>query len=307
MTDLDSSLPGSSDWLGGKAAALIVTIPVDCETVVLAHGRRFARHPLPMSHQVYEIQRGVPRLLAMLASVGVPATFFVPGWTLERYPQLAEQIAGAGHELAHHSYSHRKPTDLTPGDERADFERALVVMQRLGVPPAGHRAAYWSPSHRTLELVAEHGLAYDTSLMGDDRPYLIQVGERQVVELPPHWVLDDFEHYAFLPEPSLARNVEAPQTVIEIWQAELDGLRGYRGLCQLTCHAFLSGRPGRALALRRFLEYARGCGDVTFMTCADAARRARADPASPCRRHAPADPTRDGAASPAEPMPTSGH
>lgn len=264
-------------WLGDKKTAFALTIPVDCETVVLAEGRRYARHPLAMSHQVYEIQRGVPRLLAMLADLRINATFFVPGWTLERHPHLAELIAGGGHEIAHHSYSHRKPTDLGPGEERADFERALEVMSRLGVSPLGHRAAYWSAGPQTLDLVAEFGLRYDTSLMGDDRPYLVRRRDRDVVELPSHWILDDFDHYAFLPQPHLGRNIEAPQTAVGIWRQELDGLREYGGLCQLTCHAFLSGRAGRTLALRGLLEYALSCGDVEFMTCAEAARRARED------------------------------
>ena len=259
----------------GKTTQFALTIPVDCETVVLAEGGRYAQHPLAMSHQVYEIQRGVPRLLALLGDLGIGATFFVPGWTLERYPQLVEMIAGAGHELAHHSYGHRRPTDLGPVGERADFERAVEVMTGLGVTPLGHRAAYWSASSQTLDLVAEYGLLYDTSLMGADGPYVVRRGRRDVVELPCHWILDDFDHYAFLPRPWLGGNVEAPQTVIAIWREELDGLRRFGGLCQLTCHAFLSGRAGRALALRGLLEYALSCADVEFTTCADAARRAR--------------------------------
>ncbi|MER7542532.1 polysaccharide deacetylase [Actinomadura sp.] len=271
--------PATPSWLPeGKTTAFALTIPVDCETVVLAEGRRFAQHPLPMSHQVYEIQRGVPRLLGMLDALGIKATFFVPGWTLERHPQLVEPIVGAGHELAHHSYSHRPPTDMSESEERADFERALEVMAAFGVTPAGHRAAYWSASSRTLDIVAEYGLRYDTSLMGDDSPYLVRRRDRDVVELPCHWILDDFDHYAFLPQPRIGRNVEAPQTAVGIWRAELDGLRRYGGLYQLTCHAFLSGRAGRTLALRGLLEYALSCGDVEFMTCGEAARRALAAP-----------------------------
>jgi peptidoglycan/xylan/chitin deacetylase (PgdA/CDA1 family) len=288
-----TSPPNETPWPGGARCAMALTIPVDAETVVLAEGRRYARHPLAMSHQVYEIQRGVPRLLAMLADLGLRATFFVPGWTLERWPRLADDIAGAGHELGHHSYSHRRAVSLGPGEERADFERALEVMQRLGVPPAGHRAASWCPSHETLALVAEHGLRYDTSLMGDDRPYLVETEHGDVVELPAHWALDDFDHYAFLPEPHLGRNVEPPQTAVAVWRAELDGMRRYGGLCQLTCHAMLSGRPGRAAALRRLLEETLEAGDVAFMTCAEAAAHALAHSALARRRDAPVAPAAD--------------
>lgn len=284
---IEQHLSGAGGWLQGKAAAFALTIPVDGEAAVLAEGRRYANSPLAMSQQVYELQRGLPRLLGMLAELDVAATFLIPGWTLERHPHVVESILRDGHELAHHSYGHRKPTDMRVEEEREDFERALATLRGFGVEPAGHRAASWSASFQTLELVADHGLLYDCSLMGHDRPYRVAVGERTVLELPAHWVLDDFDHYGYLPEPALGRNVEAPQTAVAVWREELDGARSVRGLCQLTCHAFLSGRPGRALALRGFLEYVRGCDDVDVLTCAQVARRAALDPALDVRPYVP--------------------
>jgi hypothetical protein len=110
--------------------------------------------------------------------------------------------------------------------------------------------------------------------MGDDRPYVIETAAGRIVELPPHWALDDFDLYGFLPEPFIGRRVEPPQVAVAIWREELAALRASGGLCLLTAHAFLSGRPGRALALRGFLEEIREAGDVPFMTCREAAARA---------------------------------
>jgi peptidoglycan/xylan/chitin deacetylase (PgdA/CDA1 family) len=258
-------------------AAFTLAVPVDGEASILAGSRRYAQHAGPMSQQVYEIQRAVPRLLAMLAELDIRATFFVPGWTLERYPCLAEDILGAGHEMAHHSYGHRSPTLMDASEERADFERALAAMQRLGIAPAGHRAATSFATLNTLRLVAEYGLSYDCSLMGDDRPYLIETGAGTIVEVPLHWALDDFDAYGFLPEPFIGRRVEAPQVAVEVWREEFQALRASGGLCLLTAHAFLSGRPGRALALRDFLGEVREAGDVEFLTCREAAARAISD------------------------------
>ena len=89
-----------------------------------------------------------------------------------------EQILEAGHEVGHHSYSHRSPVDLSEDEERADFERALAALERVGVRPSGHRAALWEASWRTPGLVAEYGLTYDSSLMDSDRPYRLRVGDR---------------------------------------------------------------------------------------------------------------------------------
>jgi peptidoglycan/xylan/chitin deacetylase (PgdA/CDA1 family) len=274
----ESGAHATSPWLEGAAAAFVLTIPVDAQTFLFAESRRFAREPLAMSHQAYEPQVAVPRLLKVLDELSVTATFFVPGWTLETYPAVGQAVLAAGHELGHHSYSHRKPIDMKQGEERRDFERALETLAALGVTPTGHRAAYWSPSVETLSLIAEHGLRYDCSLMGDDRPYFVDTPRGSVVELPPHWAMDDWEQYAYLPRADIGRNVESPDEVLSLWRSELDGIRRHGGLFQLTCHAFLSGRPARALVLAELVDYARGTGDVTFMTCAEAARRATADP-----------------------------
>ena len=156
-----------------RARRLHVTFDVDAETPILAAGRRYARHASTMSHQAYGPDVGVPRLLDLLDELGVPATFFVPGWVAEHRPALAPSIVARGHEVAHHSYAHRPATSMTPEDERADFERALAVFADQSVPIAGHRAALWEASWHTIDLVAEYGLTYDSSLMGDDRPYLV--------------------------------------------------------------------------------------------------------------------------------------
>lgn len=262
-------------WHLGAAAVATLTFDVDAESPILAHGARYAEHVSTMSHQAYGPDVGLPRILDLLDELAVPATFFVPGWVAEQRPGLAAGIVERGHEVAHHSYSHRAATSLTPAEQRADFERALEVFASQGVPIGGHRAALWQATRLTLELVAEHGLLYDSSLMGDDRPYLL--GGTSVVELPVHWSLDDWEQYAFLPEPEVGSVIESPRKVLEVWKAELDGMRRYGCLFNLCLHPFLSGRPGRVLALRELLEYALGCGDVRFARCGEVAAVASTD------------------------------
>jgi peptidoglycan/xylan/chitin deacetylase (PgdA/CDA1 family) len=267
----------TTPWHGGAAAVATLTFDVDAETPILAAGRRYADHLMTMSHQSYGPDVGVPRILDLLDELGVPATFFVPGWVAEHRPGLAKSIIERGHEVAHHSYSHRSPTSMTPAQERADFERALDVFAAQGIEIRGHRAALWGASWQTPSLIAEHGLDYDSSLMGDDRPYEICTDTVPIVELPVHWSLDDWEQYAYLPEPSIGAVIESPIKVAEMWRAELDGMRHYRCLFNLCVHPFLSGRPGRVMALRGFIEYAQQCGDVRFARCCDVADAVRAD------------------------------
>ncbi|MEU9830261.1 polysaccharide deacetylase [Streptosporangium sp. NPDC048047] len=275
----------NTDWCGEAAAVVTLTFDVDAETPILARGRRYAGHASTMSHQAYGPDVGLPRILDLLDDLDVPATFFVPGWVAEHRPGLAGSIVERGHEVAHHSYSHRPPTSMTFREERDDFARTLEVFSGQGIEITGYRAALWEATWRTAGLVAEYGLLYDSSLMGDDRPYRLPTEHGEIVELPVHWSLDDWEQYAYLPEPHVGSVIESPTKVLEMWCAELDGMRHYRSLFNLCAHPFLSGRPGRALALRRFVEYALACGDVRFARCRDVARAAAADPGLARRPH----------------------
>jgi peptidoglycan-N-acetylglucosamine deacetylase len=265
-------------WLGESAALAVLSFDVDAESPILAQGRRYADHAMVMTHQAYGPLVGVPRLLDLLDDFAITATFFVPGLTADRYPQTVERIAAAGHEIGHHSYSHRSPVDLGADGERQDFERALEALDRVGVKPRGHRSALWEASWRTPALVAEYGLDYDSTLMDDDKPYLLETERGTIAELPPHWSLDDWEQYAYLPRPPIGENIESPAKVLDLWCSELDAMRRHGCLFMLTNHPFLSGRPGRVETLRRLVEHALEAGDVAFVTAAEVAARIRTDP-----------------------------
>ena len=202
-------------WLGGSAALAILSFDVDAESPILVEGRRYADDPVLMSHQAYGPQVAVPRILRLLEEYSLPATFFVP--TADNYPDAVEQIASAGQEIAHHGYSHHSPRVLDEAAERADLERALRSLERLGVRPSGYRTPSWNQP-RTFDLLAEYGLEYDSSLMDDDRPYLLETAAGPLVELPPHWGLDDWNQYAYLPDPrSGPGTVHPPSRALSLW------------------------------------------------------------------------------------------
>ena len=89
--------------------------------------------PAMLGRGEYGARVGVPRLLERLGALDLPATFFIPGHTIESFPSPCEAILAAGHEVAHHSYAHVDPSGQTPAEERADMERALAALDRLGV------------------------------------------------------------------------------------------------------------------------------------------------------------------------------
>jgi peptidoglycan-N-acetylglucosamine deacetylase len=262
----------------------ILSFDVDAEAPILVEGRRYSDNAGVMSHQAYGPLVGVPRILDLLAEYSLPATFFIPGLTAERYPRAVERILEAGHEVGYHSYAHFSPVDQNEAAERADFERALAVLERFDVRPEGFRCPSWEPRWRTPALVAEYGLVYDSSLMDDDRPYVLETPAGDLVELPVHWSLDDWQQYAYLPRPPFKSPIESPRKVLDVWTSELDAMRRYGCLFVLTCHPFLSGRPHRVEVLRGLIEYALAAGEVEFVEGREAARRARADQGTPRRR-----------------------
>lgn len=220
-----------------------------------------------MSHQSYGPLVGVPRILGILDRHGVPATFFVPGYTAERYPGVVRNIVAAGHEVAHHGYLHETLEGVDPETEAAYLDRGLAALERVaGVRPVGYRAPMWEPTWATARLLAERGFLYDSSLMDADVPYELAVaGVRDVasiVEIPIHWALDDWEQYCFIPGVSGEGLIESPAKAQEMWSLELDATRSIGGCFALTNHPFLTGRPSRALALERIVEQAVQYGDV---------------------------------------------
>lgn len=265
-------------WLGDSACLACLTFDVDAEAPILVESGLYARNAGVMSHQAYGPLVGVPRILDLLREYSLPATFFVPGWTADRYPHVVDAILKAGHEIGHHSYAHRSPFVLTEDEERADFERALESLRALGVEPKGFRCPSWEPGWRTPQIVAEYGLEYDSSLMDSDKPYVLDTGAGEIVELPVHWSLDDWEQYAYIPDPPFRSAIEAPTKVLDLWTSELDAMRRYGCLYVLTCHPFLSGRPHRVEVLRSLIDRALAFGDVEFVGCREAARRSREDP-----------------------------
>ncbi|MDQ6841743.1 MAG: polysaccharide deacetylase [Actinomycetota bacterium] len=264
-----------TEWRAGRAAIAVLSFDVDAESPILARGRRYADHAMVMTHQAFGPLTGVPRLLALLSEYRLPATFFIPGLTAERYPRMLESVLEAGHEVAHHSYSHRSAVELTEDEERVDFERALAALQAAGAEPRGHRAALWEATWFTPSLVAEHGFLYDSSLMDADVPYLLETPRGEIVELPPHWSLDDWEQYAFLPQPDIGGVIKSPAAVADAWIHEVDAMRRHGSLFLLTCHPFLSGRAGRIEALRKVINAIMDRGDVEFCSCLEVARRAQ--------------------------------
>jgi polysaccharide deacetylase family protein (PEP-CTERM system associated) len=114
------------------------------------------------------VRPNTERTLRLLAEYGCRGTFFVLGWVAERDPKLIREIADAGHEIACHSYSHRRVSTLSPEEFRDDLQRARAAIEdAAGVRVHGYRAPTFSiglGNLWALDILSEEGFLYDSSI-----------------------------------------------------------------------------------------------------------------------------------------------
>ncbi|HUY96969.1 MAG TPA: polysaccharide deacetylase [Verrucomicrobiae bacterium] len=247
---------------------MALTFDFDAEEVWLGEDPANAERPGVLSQGIYGAKVAVPLILEELRRWDLRATFFVPGRVVERYPDRVEAIVAAGHELAHHGFSHVSPTRLGADQEAAEFHRALELLRRFQPQVHGYRSPSWDVSPHTLGLLAGAGMTYSSNFMDDIRPY--RHPGTELVELPVQWTLDDAPHFWFAGD-VWSKSIATPSHVAEIWEGEFDGIRQLGGCCILTMHPQIIGRPSRLPLLRRFIARVRACDDVLVAPCAEIA------------------------------------
>ena len=176
---------------------------------------------------------GAGRILDLLAKHRIRASWFVPGVVIGTYPEVCRRIAGEGHEIGHHGWSHVPPAQLGREKEEEGLVRGNEAIAGItGAPARGYRSPSWDLSPDTIGLLIEHGFFYDSSMMGDDHtPYRARTGDvvvvdapmrfgpaTDLVEMPISWSLDDFPHFEFMSVgQSVRQGLANASGVLENW------------------------------------------------------------------------------------------
>lgn len=136
-------------------------------------------------------------LLKVLKKHNAKATFFILGKVAEKYPELIRQIAGDGHEIASHGYSHKILGDLKPNEFEEEIQKSVGLIEKItGIKPTGFRAPNFSLNDKTkwaLKILERNGFKYDSSifplktpLYGNSKaPLTIYQISKNVTEFPP--------------------------------------------------------------------------------------------------------------------------
>lgn len=221
----------------------------------------------------YSAKRGVPRHLDMCQRLGVPCTFFVPGYDAEQHPSVVKAIDSSGCEVAAHGYLH-EAWDMQPDEEERLLRKTDDILTNLlGKPVLGWRSPSGRKSARTMQVLRSMGYIYDSSDKDYDLPYRLRFADEAgqqdtIIELPNNtYSLDDFPFYKFSYTP--------PSEVRDQWMAEFDAI--YKGdrFFVLTVHprsGWGSGTPSRTLALEETVRHIQQYEGVRFFSSSEFAR-----------------------------------
>lgn len=261
-------------WPGGARCAFALSFDCDHETFEMGTGRAAIGR---LAWGEFGRRTGVPRILSTLARHNVKASFFTPAVAALIEPAAFAPVVEAGHEIGVHGWIHENTSKLDRNTERDLMQRARDALHDItGSAPVGHRAANWDLSAHTIDLVAELGFAYDSSMMADDSCYeLLSHGQQTgLVEIPVDWIRDDAVYLLFNREPA-TRPWTSPEVVFDIFRREFDAAFDEGGLCQLVFHPFVIGYRSRIWILDQLIAHAKSRGPVWFPTHADLAQWVR--------------------------------
>ncbi|WP_340537930.1 polysaccharide deacetylase family protein [Nocardioides sp. GXZ039] len=256
----------------------ILTFDMDAETLWMARDPEAETKPVWVSQGHYGPKVGLPRILRLLAEFDIPATFFVPGLVVERYPDQVEAILDAGLHIEHHSYTHTWSDNLTAEQEEEEFQRGWdAIVKATGREPQGWRSPAGELTPHTIGLMERFGFTYSSNLFDSDSPHLLQDGDRvtDIVEIPFAWCLDDAPFFMYSNR-LVGRSMSSPSAVLETWTREYDGISQEEGtVFQVAMHPQVIGRSSRLWTLRKTIEHVLDSGTGEFTRIEDLAARVR--------------------------------
>jgi putative urate catabolism protein len=216
-----------------------------------------ARHMSMESIYEYGSRAGVWRILREFETRQLPLTVFGVAMALQRNQEATAAFVELGHEIASHGWRWIHYQDMAPEQERDHMARAIALHTQLtGSAPLGWYTGRDSPN--TRRLVVEHGgFAYDADYYGDDLPFWTRV-ETSTGERKPHLVVPytlDANDMRF----ATPQGFNTATHFFEYLRDSFDALyaegEDAPKMLSIGMHCRLLGRPGRIVALQKFLDH----------------------------------------------------
>ena len=249
--------------------------------------------PDDISRGLFAGEVGSLRLVKLFERFGIKTTWFIPGHSIETFPDQMRAVVEAGHEVGIHGYSHENPIEMTPEQEEAVLDKCIGLVTKLsGKRPTGYVAPWWEFSPVSNELLLKKGIKYDHSLMHRDfEPYYVRVGdvwtkidyakqphewmhplvrgqETDLIEIPASWHLDDLPPMMFIKKAPNSHGFVNPRDIEQLWRDQFDWVyREYDyAVFPITIHPDISGRPQVLMMLERLYSHMIRHPGVRFVT-----------------------------------------
>ena len=235
----------------------------------------FAERHLTMEG-IYEYgsRVGVWRILREFEKRGLPLTVFGVGMALQRHPELTQAFVELGHEIACHGWRWINYQQIDEATERLHMQTGINIIRELtGKAPTGWYTGRDSPNTRRLML--DHGgFEYDSDYYGDDLPFWMKV-KKSDGSVAPHLVVPytlDVNDMRF----ALPQGYSQAEDFFVYLRDSFDVLYAEGAdspkMMSIGMHCRLLGRPGRMLALQKFLDHIEKHADVWVCKRIDIAR-----------------------------------
>lgn len=268
--------PPHADWPGGAAVAVqfVLNYEEGGERCLLhgdAESEAFlsdipgaapwpnARHWNMEQHYDYGARAGFWRLHRLFVDRGVPLTVFGVATALARSPEQVAAMRAADWEIASHGLKWIDYRDTPEADEAREMDEAIALHTAVvGAPPTGWYTGRCSMN--TVALAAQRGFAWLSDSYADDLPYWIDAGGRDQLVIPYTLDANDMRFAAAEGFDTGAQFFSYLQDAFDTLLAE--GRAGAPKMMSVGLHCRLAGRPGRAAALARFIDYVRGHDDA---------------------------------------------
>jgi len=229
-----------------------------------------SRHKSMESLYEYGSRVGVWRILELFKSFDVPVTIFAVAMAVARNPKLAEYLALHNYDICSHGYRWLNYQNVSKEIEEEHLYKSIDILQKMiGKRPLGWYTGRDSINTRDI-VINEGGFLYDSDAYNDDLPYFVEGKSKESEHLVIPYTLDvndmqfaspqgftnGDQFYTYLKDSFDALYIEGDATP---------------KMMSIGMHARILGKPGRIMAMRRFLEYVRTFDDVWYCSRVDIA------------------------------------
>ena len=239
---------GERNILDGDAQAETYLVPEVVGLPPIA-----GRSPIVEDLFEYGNRAGFWRVLRLFEERRLPFTCWAVGLALKRNPEAGRAMAEAGHEVASHSWRWIDYSGMPEDEERGHIRQTVQTIRDIcGAPPLGWYTGRYSANTRRL-VMEETETLYDSDAYNDDLPYWAEVAGKSRLIIPYALDTNDFK---FATTPGWMSG----EDFFTYLKAAFDhlyreGERESLKMMSIGLHPRLIGRPARADALARFMDY----------------------------------------------------